>query len=81
MISATCARPGGIRRTPSALAGLRFAGEVRAVPEGRVVFAGEPLLDAVRLFDDPGVPQQVGRLAVSWFTRHFMPAAGTTPPR
>ena len=28
-----------------ALAGLRFTGEVRAVPEGRVVFAGEPLLE------------------------------------
>jgi nicotinate phosphoribosyltransferase len=27
------------------LAGLRFTGEVRAVPEGRVVFAGEPLLE------------------------------------
>jgi nicotinate phosphoribosyltransferase len=26
-------------------AGLRFTGEVRAVPEGRVVFAGEPLLE------------------------------------
>lgn len=28
-----------------ALAGLRFSGEVRAVPEGRVVFAGEPILE------------------------------------
>jgi nicotinate phosphoribosyltransferase len=28
-----------------ALARLRFTGEVRAVPEGRVVFAGEPLLE------------------------------------
>ena len=28
-----------------ALAELRFTGEVRAVPEGRVVFAGEPLLE------------------------------------
>ena len=28
-----------------AFAGLRFTGEVRAVPEGRVVFAGEPLLE------------------------------------
>ena len=27
------------------LAGLRFTGDVRAVPEGRVVFAGEPLLE------------------------------------
>ncbi|MFF4964373.1 nicotinate phosphoribosyltransferase [Streptomyces sp. NPDC001037] len=27
------------------LLGLRFEGEVRAVPEGRVVFAGEPLLE------------------------------------
>ncbi|WP_053164658.1 nicotinate phosphoribosyltransferase [Streptomyces noursei] len=27
------------------LLGLRFAGEVRAVPEGRVVLAGEPLLE------------------------------------
>ncbi|MEW1636843.1 nicotinate phosphoribosyltransferase [Streptomyces sp. NPDC093801] len=27
------------------LAGLRFEGEVRAVPEGRLVFAGEPLLE------------------------------------
>ncbi|WP_374984756.1 nicotinate phosphoribosyltransferase [Streptomyces fradiae] len=27
------------------LAGLRFRGEVRAVPEGRVVLAGEPLLE------------------------------------
>src|SRR5512142_3201544 len=27
------------------LARLRFTGEVRAVPEGRVVFAGEPLLE------------------------------------
>ena len=27
------------------LRGLRFTGEVRAVPEGRVVFAGEPLLE------------------------------------
>lgn len=27
------------------LAGLRFTGEVRAVPEGRVVLAGEPLLE------------------------------------
>lgn len=31
--------------TVRALAGLRFTGEVRAVPEGRVVFAGEPLLE------------------------------------
>lgn len=30
--------------TLRAFAGLRFTGEVRAVPEGRVVFAGEPLL-------------------------------------
>ncbi|WP_040925707.1 nicotinate phosphoribosyltransferase [Saccharomonospora marina] len=29
----------------AALAGLRFDGEVWAVPEGRVVFAGEPLLE------------------------------------
>ncbi|MEU6420389.1 nicotinate phosphoribosyltransferase [Streptomyces spiralis] len=29
----------------SALHGLRFSGEVRAVPEGRVVFSGEPLLE------------------------------------
>ena len=28
-----------------AFAGLRFTGEVWAVPEGRVVFAGEPLLE------------------------------------
>ena len=28
-----------------AFEGLRFTGEVRAVPEGRVVFAGEPLLE------------------------------------
>ncbi|KJY39037.1 nicotinate phosphoribosyltransferase [Streptomyces katrae] len=27
------------------LVGLRFGGEVRAVPEGRLVFAGEPLLE------------------------------------
>ncbi|MGW7794218.1 nicotinate phosphoribosyltransferase, partial [Streptomyces tricolor] len=27
------------------LLGLSFEGEVRAVPEGRVVFAGEPLLE------------------------------------
>lgn len=27
------------------LSGLRFGGEVRAVPEGRLVFAGEPLLE------------------------------------
>ncbi|MGV9288318.1 nicotinate phosphoribosyltransferase [Streptomyces sp. NPDC003719] len=35
-------------RPPAALAalrGLRFTGEVRAVPEGRVVLAGEPLLE------------------------------------
>jgi nicotinate phosphoribosyltransferase len=31
--------------TLRALAGLRFTGDVRAVPEGRVVFAGEPLLE------------------------------------
>lgn len=29
----------------AALDGLRFTGSVRAVPEGRVVFAGEPLLE------------------------------------
>ncbi|WP_112465329.1 nicotinate phosphoribosyltransferase [Streptomyces triticisoli] len=29
----------------AALSGLRFSGEVCAVPEGRVVFAGEPLLE------------------------------------
>ncbi|QUQ64097.1 nicotinate phosphoribosyltransferase [Kutzneria sp. CA-103260] len=29
----------------TALAGLRFTGDVRAIPEGRVVFAGEPLLE------------------------------------
>lgn len=29
----------------AALRGLRFPGEVRAVPEGRVVFSGEPLLE------------------------------------
>jgi hypothetical protein len=28
-----------------ALPRLRFTGDVRAVPEGRVVFAGEPLLE------------------------------------
>lgn len=31
--------------TLRALARLRFTGDVRAVPEGRVVFAGEPLLE------------------------------------
>src|SRR5438067_7631604 len=31
--------------TVEALAGLRFTGEVWAIPEGRVVFAGEPLLE------------------------------------
>ena len=31
--------------TVRAFAGLRFTGEVWAVPEGRVVFAGEPLLE------------------------------------
>jgi nicotinate phosphoribosyltransferase len=31
--------------TVEALAGLRFTGDVWAVPEGRVVFAGEPLLE------------------------------------
>ncbi|PWR13185.1 nicotinate phosphoribosyltransferase [Micromonospora sicca] len=31
--------------TVAALAGLRFTGDVRAVPEGRVVFADEPLLE------------------------------------
>ncbi len=31
--------------TLRAFASLRFTGEVRAVPEGRVVFAGEPLLE------------------------------------
>lgn len=29
----------------SPLCGMTFTGEVRAVPEGRVVFAGEPLLE------------------------------------
>jgi nicotinate phosphoribosyltransferase len=33
------------RSDVDALAGLRFSGEVWAVPEGRVVFAGEPLLE------------------------------------
>ncbi|GAA4545028.1 nicotinate phosphoribosyltransferase [Amycolatopsis samaneae] len=33
------------RRDRQALAVLRFTGDVRAVPEGRVVFAGEPLLE------------------------------------
>ena len=32
-------------RDTAGLEGLRFTGEVRAVPEGRVVFAGEPLLE------------------------------------
>jgi nicotinate phosphoribosyltransferase len=32
-------------RDVSALAGVRFTGDVRAVPEGRVVFAHEPLLE------------------------------------
>src|SRR4051812_42830933 len=31
--------------TRDALAGLRFTGDVCAIPEGRVVFAGEPLLE------------------------------------
>jgi nicotinate phosphoribosyltransferase len=31
--------------TLRALAALRFTGEVRAVPEGHVVFAGEQLID------------------------------------
>ncbi|WP_319460199.1 nicotinate phosphoribosyltransferase [Micromonospora sp. RTP1Z1] len=31
--------------TVAALAGLRFTGDVRAVPEGRVVFADEPLVE------------------------------------
>ncbi|WP_284574407.1 nicotinate phosphoribosyltransferase [Streptomyces sp. 2P-4] len=37
-----------LHRPPADLAplvGLRFEGEVRAVPEGRLVFAGEPLLE------------------------------------
>ncbi|MER7965148.1 nicotinate phosphoribosyltransferase [Streptomyces ardesiacus] len=37
-----------LHRSPSdvsALDGVTFTGEVRAVPEGRVVFAGEPLLE------------------------------------
>jgi len=33
------------QETLRAFAGLRFTGDVRAVPEGRVVFAGEPLLE------------------------------------
>jgi len=33
-----------------------------------------------RLLNQPGALEQVGRLSVAWFTRHFMPAAGTTPP-
>ncbi|UQA90960.1 nicotinate phosphoribosyltransferase [Streptomyces halobius] len=32
-------------RDLSALRGLKFTGEVRAVPEGRIVLAGEPLLE------------------------------------
>ncbi|MFI5489044.1 nicotinate phosphoribosyltransferase [Micromonospora echinaurantiaca] len=32
-------------QTLTALAGIRFTGDVRAVPEGRVVFADEPLLE------------------------------------
>ncbi len=32
-------------RTLEAFAGLRFTGEVRAIPEGRIVFADEPLLE------------------------------------
>jgi nicotinate phosphoribosyltransferase len=31
--------------TLRAFAGLRFTGDVQAVPEGRIVFAGEPLLE------------------------------------
>ena len=31
--------------TPRAFAGVRFTGDMQAVPEGRVVFAGEPLLE------------------------------------
>ena len=31
--------------TRGALAGLRFTGDVWAIPEGRIVFAGEPLLE------------------------------------
>jgi nicotinate phosphoribosyltransferase len=33
------------RQAVEAFRGLRFTGEVWAVPEGRVVFAGEPLLE------------------------------------
>ncbi|MFE2752295.1 nicotinate phosphoribosyltransferase [Actinosynnema sp. NPDC059335] len=33
------------RSATTALRGLRFTGDVRAVPEGRVVFAGEPVLE------------------------------------
>ncbi len=39
------ARLGFDRRDLANLSGLRFTGEVVAVPEGRIVFAGEPLLE------------------------------------
>jgi len=40
-----CQARGYEEETLRAFAGLRFTGDVRAVPEGRVVFAGEPLLE------------------------------------
>ncbi len=44
-----------------AFAGLRFTGDVWAVPEGRVVFAGEPLLEVTAPIAEPQLTETVLR--------------------
>ncbi len=45
--------------TLRAFASLRFTGDVRAVPEGRVVFAGEPLLEVTALVAEAQLAETV----------------------
>ena len=55
--------------TLKAFAALRFTGEVRAVPEGRVVFAGEPLLEVTGIFASGGLDE----FDVARFVRESVP--------
>ena len=66
----------------AALAGLRFTGDVWAVPEGRVVFADEPLLEVTAPIargatGGDGAAEPASRSRPPWRARQ--PGAGSRP--